>query len=272
VIAGASVAALILVLGIVVGVGLTRDRHHPTHPSGAASAALVSAVTGVPAQTLDQVSKGNVSTAPSLVNGQPVLRQDDHPLVMYVGAEYCPYCAAQRWAMVVALSRFGTFTHVGQTHSAADDAFPNSATLSFHGATYTSPYLTFQGIETHSNQRSGRGYVRLDTLTAGQQRVVDTFDAAPYVPAAAAGGIPFIDFANQAVMSGASFSPEVLVGKTADQIAAALANPQDPIAQAVNGTANAFTTVLCRLTGNQPAAVCSSRAATAYQGALHAAG
>ena len=31
------------------------------------------------------------------------------PEVLYMGAEYCPYCAAQRWSTIIALSRFGTW-------------------------------------------------------------------------------------------------------------------------------------------------------------------
>ncbi|TMM29275.1 MAG: hypothetical protein E6F99_29875 [Actinobacteria bacterium] len=63
-----------------------------------------------------------------------------------------------------------------------------------------------------------------------------------------------------------------MAGKTADEIAAALSDPANPIAQAIDGTANAFTTLLCQLTNGQPGAVCASTAATAYKGKLHAAG
>src|SRR5205823_15010475 len=31
------------------------------------------------------------------------------PEVLYIGAEYCPFCAAERWSLVYALARFGTF-------------------------------------------------------------------------------------------------------------------------------------------------------------------
>jgi hypothetical protein len=59
------------------------------------------------------------------------------PLVVYIGAEYCPFCAAQRWPLVVALSRFGTFSGLSVTRSASEDVFPDTATLSFHSASYT---------------------------------------------------------------------------------------------------------------------------------------
>jgi hypothetical protein len=275
-IAGSVVGAVVLVVAVLVGVKLAGGGSHPTAgaSTGAqpASSTVLAGVTGVPASVLDQVGVGKVDTPPSTIAGQAVLSDGGKPLVVYVGAEYCPYCAAERWAMVAALSRFGTFSDLGQTHSSSTDVFPDTPTLSFHGASYRSQYLVFQGVEEQSNQPSGHGYAPLDTPTAQQRQLLSTFDKAPYVRGDAAGSIPFVDFANQAVVSGASYSPQLLAGKTAEQIAAALSNPADPIAQAVDGTANAFTTLLCGLTGNQPAAVCTSAAATAYQGKLHAAG
>ncbi|MEN3307830.1 MAG: hypothetical protein V7603_4032 [Micromonosporaceae bacterium] len=273
-IAGAAVAAVVLALGVLVVVKLT-SRHTtgvaaPAASASPADAAVLAAVNGVPAAVLDQVGAGKVTALPAATTGQAVLSDGGKPLVVYLGAEYCPYCAAERWAVVVALSRFGTFANLGQTHSSSTDVYPDTATLSFHGASYTSQYLTFQGVETQSNQPEGNGYATLDTPTAQQQQLLAKFDAAPYVPANAAGSIPFLDFANQSVVSGASYSPQLLAGKTAAQIAAALSDPASPIAQAVDGAANAFTAQLCQLTHNQPAAVCTSKAAAAYQGKFHA--
>ena len=275
-IAGSAVAAVVLVVAVLIVVKLTS---HPAATSSTAattsaqpaSSTVASAVTGIPAAVLDKVAAGQVNTPPTTTTGKTVLTDGGKPLVVYLGAEYCPYCAAERWAMVAALSRFGTFTNLGQTHSSSTDVFPDTATLSFHGASYTSQYLAFQGVEMQSNQPQGNGYAPLDTPTAAQQQLLKIFDAPPYVSADAAGSIPFIDFANQAAVSGASYSPQLLAGKSADQVAAALSDPANPIAQAVDGTANAFTTLLCQLTNGQPGAVCTSTAATAYKGKLHAA-
>jgi hypothetical protein len=239
-------------------------------PSGSAAEAVTAAVTSVPASVLDQVGAGTVNALPSAVKGQAKLTDGGKPLVVYVGAEYCPFCAAQRWPMVIALSRFGTFDGLRVSASAADDVFPNTATLSFHGSTYRSDYLAFQGVETTTNVRQGQGYAPLQSLTSQQQQVFDTFNAPPYVPKDSAGSIPFVDFANQAVLAGASYSPQLLAGKTAEQIAAAVNDPSSDIARAVNGTANAMTALLCTLTGNQPAQVCSGTAAQAYAGRFNA--
>jgi thiol-disulfide isomerase/thioredoxin len=271
-IAGAAIGVVLVVLASLVVVKLATGGRHTSGPaSQPADSTVIAAVTGVSAATLDAVGKGKVDALPKAVTGQQVLTDGGKPLVLYMGAEYCPYCAAERWAMVVALSRFGTFSNLGQTHSASADVYPNTATLSFHGASYASQYLTFQGVETQSNEVQGNGYAPLDTPTAQQQQLAKTFNAPPYVDSGSAGSIPFIDFANQAVVSGASYSPQLLAGKEGADIAAALANPHSDIAIAVDGTANAFTALLCQLTGGQPATVCTTRAATAYQESFHAA-
>jgi len=274
-IAGTAVGAVVLVVGILIIVKLTGGSGGSATPAASASpasTAVIAKVTAVPPDTLNKVGTGKVNSLPKLTKGQPALTDGGKPLVVYIGAEYCPFCAAQRWGMVVALSRFGTFSNLGQTESASGDIYPNTATLSFHGASYTSQYLSFQGVETETNQPKGNGYAPLDTLTPQQQDLLKKYDAPPYVEAKSAGAIPCVDFGNQAVISGASFDPQLLAGKSHDEIAAALSDPSSPIAQAVDGAANAFTTVLCQLTSNQPANVCTSPAATAYQGKLVAAG
>jgi len=272
-IAGAGVAAVVLVLVVLVVVKLSSspkpaDGYEAS--SGPAPAAVLAAVSAVPADILDRVGTGKVSTLPKGVTGQAVLTSNGKPLVVYIGAEYCPFCAAQRWSVAVALSRFGTFTDLGVSHSAGDDVYPNTPTLSFHGANYTSTYLEFQGVETNSNRREGNGYALLDTPTSQQKQLLATFDAPPYVAKDSAGSIPFLDFANQAVISGASYSPELFAGKSVEQVAQALADPASPIAQAVDGAANAFTALLCQLTRGEPGAVCTSAAVTAYAGKFSA--
>ena len=64
-----------------------------------------------------------------------------------MGAEYCPYCAAERWAMAVALSRFGTFSNLRLIHSSSADIYPNTPTLSFYKSSYTSKYVQFTPVE-----------------------------------------------------------------------------------------------------------------------------
>ena len=190
--------------------------------------------------------------------------------MVYIGAEYCPFCAAQRWGVIVALARFGSFTGLGASHSAADDVYPNTATLTFHGASYTSSFVEFQGVETATNQREGGRYAPLDALTPLHNQLMRTYNAPPYTDADSAGAIPFMDFGNRYILSGSSVSPELLAGRSVEEIAAALADPSSPIAKAIDGSANVYTAIICGLTSSKPATVCASPAVLAYQSRLHA--
>jgi hypothetical protein len=232
----------------------------PKAPSGSALTQLITQTTTVPQSALDKVGNGGgeVATKPTSISGTP-LTSGGKPEMLYVGAEYCPYCAAERWAMIVALSRFGTFSGLATTHSAAMDGagnaepYPNTPTWTFAHATYTSKYLTFDPVEEYTNTPDPKtgGYTPLQTPTAQQQALISKYDAA-YSDA-----IPFVDYGNKYLTVGASYNPDLLKGLTWSQIAADLHNPASPVAKGVLGTANYLTAALCGLTGNQPTAVCT---------------
>jgi len=248
-------APVLVVLAVIATLVVVRINQQPAPevtgaPSGPASATVTHAIADVPAATFDTVGAGTLTAAPSAITGPALTTADGQPRVVYIGAEYCPYCAAERWAVATALSRFGSFTDLGQTTSASADVYPNTATLSFHGATYTSDLLAFTGVETTTNVPTASGYAPLDTPSAADQ-ALDT----QYNPQ---GSIPFIDLGNKYMIAGASFDPAVLQGLSQDEISAKLADPLSPVAQAVDGTANVITAAVCALTGQQPAAVCGS--------------
>ena len=247
---------LVVAALVVVKVTGVTDRPAAVVPvAGAAGDQVVAAVTSVPAAVLDQVGAGSGVTPPKRIDG-PALTADGKPRVLYVGAEYCPYCAAERWSMVVAMSRFGSFSGLGQTASAAQDVFPSTPTLSFHGSSYTGQTVAFTGVETESNVVSGSGYAALDSLSAADEQVFATYNAPPYVESG--GSIPFVDIGGKYLISGASFTPQLLHGLTHEQVAAALADPTSPVAQSVDGAANVITAAVCTTTQQQPAAVCGS--------------
>ncbi len=259
----ASAAGVLAVVAVLVVVKVTTGAGGPSSGKAAtaASSTVLAKVAGVPATTLDAVGVGTARTSPTAITAPP-LTAGGRPEVLYVGAEYCPYCAAERWAVAVALSRFGTLHGIGETHSSASDVYPSTATLSFHGATYTSSLLSFVAREIQGNQVVNGQYAPLDKLTAEQDALVKKYDAPPYVKGSS-GAIPFIDIGGKYIVSGASYDPGVLQGKSHEEIASALADPTSKIARAVDGTANYLTATLCSLTGNQPSAVCTSQAVTA---------
>jgi len=232
-------------------------------PTGAALTSLVNQVTGVPQSTLDTIgggsinsggvgagsaSNGGASLAP--VSGSP-LTSGGKPEVLYVGAEYCPYCAAERWSMIVALSRFGTFSGLSTTHSSSIDTDPNTPTFTFYGSSYASRYVSFTAVEETKNYQAGGSYVPLQTPTSAEQALLTRYDTSK--------SIPFLDIGNSYLQVGdlPGVDPSILAGLSWSQIGADLSNPSSPVAQAVDGAADYLTAAICKLTGNQPATACT---------------
>lgn len=234
--------------------GTAASASSSTSATSAASAASASAVaakaTSVPASVLDAAGGTGVAVPPAAITA-PALTNGGKPEVLYVGAEYCPFCAAERWPMVVALSRFGTFRGLGLTASEPNDVYPNTATLTFEGSTYTSDYISFTGREIEN--RNGQP---LDKLTDAQQKLLSVYDAAPYTQSS--GAIPFVDLGGKYLINGASYNPQILQGKTHMQIAKALHDPTSTVGKSVDAVANAITASICNLTNHQPANVCTS--------------
>ena len=133
-------------------------------------------------------------------------------------------------------------------------------------ASYSSPYLSFTGVETRSRELQDGQYAPLDSLSPADAETVQKLNAPPYVSAGDAGAIPFMDLAGRYVQAGSSYSPAVLTGHSADQIAGALADGNSPTAKAIDGTANVWTAAICDVTGGKPGNVCQSAAVTAVRG------
>src|SRR5215469_13592699 len=159
-------------------------------------ASVASQVTGVPGATLDKIGKGAV---PAFTKGQPAftagsgpaLTSGGKPEMLYIGAEYCPYCAAMRWSMAVALSRFGQLTTpLHGIHSSASDTDPNTATLTFYKTGYHSPYLAFTPVENLTVNKAP-----LQNPTKEQNALW-----AKYEPNPSNRGYPFVAFGNKLVM------------------------------------------------------------------------
>lgn len=221
--------------------------------SQALPAAIASEVTNVPASVLDKIGAEDASVVVPTAISAPALTANGKPQILYVGAEYCPYCATERWPMVVALSRFGRFSNLGATASDSTDVYPNTQTLSFHGASYTSSHLDFVAKETENAQGQ-----QLDKLTSAEQSVLQKYDAPPYVPGATDNPIPFVDIGGRFLISGAQYDPQLLQGKTRAQIAAAIADPSSAIGKAAGTAANEITAAICKITKGAPASVCTA--------------
>ena len=260
---GSTLLVLVIVLAFVF-IKLAENNSKSSASTGARTAlpaSVVSQVTNVPATTLDKVGKGAAAPSPTLLGpgSGAALTSNGKPEMLYIGAEFCPYCAAMRWSMAIALSRFGSFTTPLQgIHSSPTDTDPNTATLTFYKSGYNSKYLAFTPVENLTVS-----HALLQNPTKAQNAVW-----AKYEPSPTNRGYPFIAFSNKVVLKGPIYNPAVLAGKSWSQIAAALHDPTSPIAQSVLGAANYVTGAICKMTNNQPSNVCSSSAVTAVQSGL----
>src|SRR5438309_707950 len=118
-----SVIVAVLMVGIVVAAILLTG-HSPTPPTpngliGAPiSTALYNQLNGVSDSTLLTAQPDPGVVTPLKSESGPLLTFAGKTEVLYIGAEYCPYCAAERWSLVVALSKFGSFSGLTYMQSA----------------------------------------------------------------------------------------------------------------------------------------------------------
>jgi hypothetical protein len=245
---GAAVVAVLAVVGALVGVSLATG--HPSARESRAASVVVRQATAVPLRVLTRVSSGQAATPLQKVAApSPPLTINGKPAIVFVSEESCPFCAAERWPLVVALAHFGTWSNLGSTRSSATDIYPNTATFSFRAAHYRSAEITLRTTELADN--AGRP---LQPETPLDARLIGTYDVPPFVNSAdQSGAVPFLDIANHYILAGAQYSPQVLAGLSAAQIAAQLRDPASPVAQAVDGSARIIVTAINQILHGAPA-------------------
>jgi len=220
-----------VVLGLIV-ISLTAGS--PTASEAEASAKVVTEVTTLPASVLSEAGPGEATTSLQPVRSGSPLVIDGKPGIVFVSEESCPFCAAERWAVVIALSHFGTWGHLGTTTSSSSDVYPNTASFSFRDATYQSPFLSLRTTELTDNA----GHP-LQALTSLDAHLIERYDVPPYVNSAdQSGAVPFLDIDNHDVLAGAQYNPQVLAGLSVGEIAGQLDDPASPVAGAVDRSAN----------------------------------
>lgn len=223
-------------------------------PRQPAPAAAVTKLTSIPISTLVAGASKISGLQPAQPAGDPALTSGGKPDLLYIGAEFCPICATERWPMVVALSHFGTFSNLSQTHSAVRDG--NIATFSFYGSTFTSKYLTFSPVETTTNQPSGNYYKALETPTAAQQAIWQKHEGSNL-------SFPFIDIGGKWLLETSQYPDTIVQGKSFSQIVDAIGSNDNTLGAAVNASAATLIRYICDVTGNQPAQTCQAVAGVA---------
>jgi Domain of unknown function (DUF929) len=277
-IAWLSIGLVVLIVAIVVIVSQLGGSSNTSYtPTTTAPASVVNAVTNIPTSVYNTVGTGPSGTVnpPIVIHGHsPLVLDGKSPSILFYGAEYCPYCAAERWALTAALSRFGTWSNLDITASSETDVYADTHTLSYKSASLSSPYIYFRSVEQYTNipttSGSAGAYTVLQNPTKEEAKVISTFNSPTYIPGAQQGQVsfPFISINNVALISGASYNPGILAGLSWSDIANGLSNPSNPATQAIVGTANYISAAICASTNNAPSSVCKSSGVTAASKAL----
>ena len=245
------IGPILAVVAIVIGIFIyVANQQGNVATAGTTDATVLQQVTHVNPALLSEVGTSDLkNNFQAVKQKQPILTgPTGKPEFLYYGAEYCPYCAAQRWGVVVALSRFGTFKKLPEIASSSSDVYPNTATFSFYQSSYTSSYVDFVPLEVEDGQGKP-----LQTPTADQQKLIDTYNGPPYTQSA---GFPFVDVGNQYIMTGPAYVPDVLAGLSQKDIAGQLSSTDSASSKAIMASANYFTASICSITNNQPVSVC----------------
>ncbi len=254
---GGAIAVVIVVVAVFViikltgGTGTTTAASTDPAAASTANAAVTTALydkytAATPAALAAAANNYKTGISyPTLINGKPV-SATGKPEVLYIGAEYCPYCATERWAMVLALSKFGTFTNLSHIHSSSTDVYANTQTFSFYKSSYTSKYVKFVPVETTTENEK----VKLQTPTAAQDAIISKYDSGQ--------NIPFVYFNGKSYLSGAEYNPQLLQGKTFDEIANQVAAGKTSLASSVYANAGTIVSHICHMTGGKPGSVCKS--------------
>lgn len=267
-----TVSIVVVIIGIIVALTLVVEAEskvpgdqYSTLIGQPVAPAVLQALYDVSGSTLLAVGVPSSVTPPTpTASATPLLTLNGKPEVLYVGGDFCPFCALERWSLIIALSHFGTFSGLEYMQSSRSDTNPNTPTFTFSNSTYTSQYVSFVGIE-----ELNRAEQTVTTLNSEESSVF-----AQYGTCAAngeGGGFPFVDIADAyALNCGAQFTLPQIAGDNWMQVASQLNTPSSPVAQAIDGAANTLITAVCKVDGEQPASVCGQSYAMATLGATPA--
>ncbi len=181
--------------------------------------------------------------------GQPALAGPGTPIpVFFLGAQFWPFCAAERWPLTRALMQFGTFSTLNEEHSTANGSgtsFPALPTYDLRTAKYDSQYVRLRVMEVADHEGKP-----LDQPDAEEQQWLNAFNPK--------GQWPFIMVNGQFTQIGPGYPPQVLAGQQFGDLRAALqGGTATPATDAINREAATITRVICAADGGQPADVCA---------------
>jgi hypothetical protein len=225
-------------------------------PAGAASLVEGVPVSALIANARAQLGRGQVAPPEKLPPAAPVLNSGGRPEIMFICAEYWYRCAAERWALVMALSKFGTFTTLKGTTSAATGASPKTPTFSFYGATYSSTYLTLVTDELETNTDVGGGeYPLLQPPTTQEMTMMNAWDGPPYT--ATTLSLPFAYIGGRFLLTTTQYDASAISQMSFQAAASTMSSGTSAVSRHAEAAAGYLVADICALTRDQPARVCS---------------
>jgi hypothetical protein len=253
-------------LGGKAGPGPALAQGGPYRPPSATGtyqlpAGAISRVEGVPVSALiasarAQLSHGQVIAPEKLPPAAPPLSSGGRPEIMFICAEYWSKCAAERWPLVMALSKFGTFTTLKGTTSSATGTSPKTPTFSFYGATYTSKYLTLVTDELETNTDVGEGeYPLLQPPTTQEMTMMNAWDRAPYTTIRLS--LPFAYVGGKFLLTTAQYDASAISQMSFQTAASTMSSGTSAVSRNAEAAAGYLVADFCALTRDQPTRVCS---------------
>ncbi|MCL4450270.1 MAG: DUF929 domain-containing protein [Candidatus Thermoplasmatota archaeon] len=131
-----------------------------------------------------------VSSSPTIYNGKIV--------VLFIGSEACPFCAAESWSLVSALQQYGPLTGLTQIISNSSESIPNVPGYGLANASYHSNDISFWEVETTTTSWNHK----LQSPNSTEQSLFKHYDPN--------GNIPFLLIGGLYLHVGSAVSPELM--------------------------------------------------------------
>jgi hypothetical protein len=178
------------------------------------------------------------------------IKSGSKPQVLMVGTQFCEYCAAERWALVKALSRFGTWSGLNESTNGA-----GIPTFDLTKASYSSWYVAVDHKDVDSVNDTP-----LQTLNAREKTLFNRYDPSGTTPLLIVGRYALV---------GQGVAPDDLMNRRFSVVQSTLVdNKQTGYTRAINAEANLITAMLCAQDGGKPHVFCSATTIKAAQSRL----
>lgn len=134
-------------------------------------------------------------------------------VIIFIGAEACPFCAAESWSLVIALQQFGSLTGLTHIISNSSESIPNIPGYGFSNASYQSKEISFWEVETTGTSWN----YKLQSPNSTEESFFTKYDPN--------GDIPFLLIGDLYLHIGSGVPPESMANMEWDQCLNEVSSP-----------------------------------------------